>query len=56
MDYEKPVVLDFGSIVDHTFVTGGTPHKDTAVARGPGPDLQRSLQGNLEASRLVSFS
>ncbi len=31
MDYEKPAVLDFGSIVDHTFVTGGTPHKDTRL-------------------------
>ena len=23
MDYEKPVVTDFGSIVDHTFTTPG---------------------------------
>jgi len=29
MTYEKPVVVDFGSIADHTFVTGGTPRKDT---------------------------
>jgi hypothetical protein len=29
MTYEKPLVVDFGSIADHTFVMTGTPRKDT---------------------------
>jgi hypothetical protein len=31
MTYEKPVVVDFGSNADHTFVTGGPPRKDTRL-------------------------
>jgi hypothetical protein len=31
MVYEKPQVADYGSIADHTFITGGTPHKDTKI-------------------------
>jgi hypothetical protein len=31
MTYERPIVVDFGSIADHTFVTGGTPRKDTRL-------------------------
>jgi hypothetical protein len=27
--YERPVIVDLGSIVEHTFVSGGTPRKDT---------------------------
>ena len=31
MEYQKPTVVDFGSIADHSFVTGGTPRKDTRL-------------------------
>jgi len=31
MIYEKPVVVDFGSIADHTFAATGTPRKDTRL-------------------------
>jgi hypothetical protein len=30
--YEKPVVIDYGSIADHTFLgASGTPGKDTRM-------------------------
>jgi hypothetical protein len=31
MEYEKPVVTDFGSIVDHTFTTPGGATKGCTV-------------------------
>jgi hypothetical protein len=31
MQYEKPTIVDLGSIAQHTFVTGGTPQKDSRV-------------------------
>jgi hypothetical protein len=31
MSYERPVITDLGSIVEHTFVTGGTPQKDNIM-------------------------
>lgn len=31
MHYEKPTIVDLGSIAQHTFVTGGTPQKDSTL-------------------------
>lgn len=31
MHYEKPTVVDFGAIGEHTFTAGGTPGKDTRL-------------------------